>query len=241
MVEMVEIPDLGESSVKMWQELMLLAEHSSAPWTLIGAHMVALLGWANNRVAPRASHDADILVNARMASDGTARISRDLQKRGFILDGVSPEGIGHRFAREEVRIDVLGPDGVGRRARLFTVAGARTVAVPGGTQALKRSLRINVRAGTTSGAIPTPNLLGALLVKLRAIDIDDQPDAQRRDVAFLLSLVADPDPLEIDISASERRWLRGHPEFMDPGANCYQGIEHSSDAATVYRRLARIG
>lgn len=153
---MVEIPDLGESSVKMWQELMLLAEHSSAPWTLIGAHMVALLGWANNRVAPRASHDADILVNARMASDGTARISRDLQKRGFILDGV------------------------GRRARLFTVAGARTVAVPGGTQALKRSLRINVRAGTTSGAIPTPNLLGALLVKLRAIDIDDQPDAQRQ-------------------------------------------------------------
>jgi hypothetical protein len=126
-------------------------------------------------------------------------------------------------------------------ARLFTVAGARTVAVPGGTQALKRSLRINVRAGTTPGAIPTPNLLGALLVKLRAIDIDDQPDAQRRDVAFLLSLVADPDPLEIDISASERRWLRGHPEFMDPGANCYQGIEHSSDAATVYRRLARIG
>lgn len=214
---MVEIPDLGESSVKMWQELMLLAEHSSAPWTLIGAHMVALLGWANNRVAPHASHDADILVNARMVSDGTARISRDLQKRGFILDGV------------------------GRRARLFTVAGARTVAVPGGTQALKRSLRINVRAGTTSGAIPTPNLLGALLVKLRAIDIDDQPDAQRRDVAFLLSLVADPDPLEIDISASERRWLRGHPEFMDPGANCYQGIEHSSDAATVYRRLARIG
>lgn len=214
---MVEIPDLGESSVKMWQELMLLAEHSSAPWTLIGAHMVALLGWANNRVSPRASHDADILVNARMASDGTARISRDLQKRGFILDGV------------------------GRKARLFTVAGARTVAVPGGTQALKRSLRINVRAGTTSGAIPTPNLLGALLVKLRAIDIDDQPDAQRRDVAFLLSLVADPDPLEIDISASERRWLRGHPEFMDPGANCYQGIEHSSDAATVYRRLARIG
>lgn len=214
---MVEIPDLGESSAKMWQELMLLSEHSSAPWTLIGAHMVALLGWANNRVAPRASHDADILVNARMVSDGTARISRDLQKRGFILDGV------------------------GRRARLFTVAGARTVAVPGGTQALKRSLRIKVRAGTTSGAIPTPNLLGALLVKLRAIDIDDQPDAQRRDVAFLLSLVADPDPLEIDISASERRWLRGHPEFMDPGANCYQGIEHSSDAATVYRRLARIG
>jgi hypothetical protein len=121
---MVEIPDLGESSVTMWQELMLLAEHSSAPWTLIGAHMVALLGWANDRVAPRASHDADILVNARMASDGTARISRDLQKRGFILNGV------------------------GRRARLFTVAGARTVAVPGGTQALKRSLRINVRAGT---------------------------------------------------------------------------------------------
>lgn len=224
----------------MWQELVFLAQHSSAPWTLIGAHMVALLGWADYRAAPRASRDADILVNARMVSDGTVRISRDLQERGFIFDGVSPEGIGHRFAREDVRIDVLGPDGVGRRAKLFTVPGARTVAVPGGTQALKRSRMINVRVGTTHGAIPTPNILGALLVKVRAIDIDDQPDSQRRDVAFLLSLIIDPDPLEMDISATERRWLRGHPEFTDSGSSCYHGIEHSSDAATVYRRLARL-
>jgi hypothetical protein len=146
--------------------------------------------------APRARQAADVLVNAGMVGDGTARISRDLQQRGFILDGVSPEGIGHRFAREGVHIDVLGPDGVGSRARLFSVAGARTVVVPGGTQALKRSHKMTVRAGSTRGTIPTPNTLGALLVKLRAIDMDDQPDAQRRDVAFLLSLVADPDPLE---------------------------------------------
>lgn len=238
---MVEIPDFGAGFLQMWRELMLLTEIASAPWTLIGAHMVALHGWAKGRVAPRASRDADILVNARMVSDGTARISLDLQQRGFAFDGVSPEGIGHRFSRGDLRIDILGPDGVGGRAKFLTVSGARTVAVPGGTQALNRSRRIALRAGAAAGEIPVPDLAGALLVKLRAVEIDDQPGAQRLDVAFLLSLVDDPDPLEAEFTGTERRWLRRHPEFGNPDSDCFRGIEHSSDAATVFRRLARLG
>ena len=42
---MIDIPDLGESFLEMWRELLLLAEQAPAPWTLIGAHMVALHGW----------------------------------------------------------------------------------------------------------------------------------------------------------------------------------------------------
>jgi hypothetical protein len=237
----VEVPDLGADFLEMWRELMLLRENASVPWTLIGAHMVALHGWAKGRAAPRSSRDADVLVNARMVSDGTEKISQDLRKRGFELDGVSPEGIGHRFSRGEVRIDVLGPDGVGARTKLFTVSGARTVAVPGGTQALKRSHMIAIRAGSSDGEIPVPDLLGALLVKLRAIEIDDQPAAQRLDAAFLLSLIEDPDPFEAQLTGTERQWLRRHQEFGDPGSICFQDSVHPSDAATVYRRLARLG
>ena len=29
----------------MWQELLHLAKNAPAPWTLVGAHMVALHGW----------------------------------------------------------------------------------------------------------------------------------------------------------------------------------------------------
>jgi hypothetical protein len=238
---MVEIPDLGETFLDMWRELMQLEEHAPAPWTLIGAHMVAVHGWARNRAAPRTSRDADILVNVRMVSDGTEKISRRLQARGFALDGVSPEGIGHRFVKKNVRFDVLGPDGAGKHARFTTVAGARTVAVPEGTQALNRSEKLVVRAGTNVGRIPVPSILGSLLVKIRAVEVDDQPKAQREDVAFLLSLIDDPDPLAHEMSSQERQWLRRHPEFIDHESEVYRGIANASDAATVFRRLARQG
>jgi hypothetical protein len=238
---MVDIPDLGEGFYEMWQELLYLAENPPAPWTLIGAHMVALHGWKMGRKQPRASKDADILVNARVISNGTERVSEKLLSRGFSLDGVSPEGVGHRFVNGQVRFDVLGPDGLGSRTGLFTSSGARTVEVPGGTQALQRTEMVEIRLGKISGLIPVPNLLGSILVKVRAIAVDEQPEAQRGDVAFLLSLVDDPYPLDVEISNSERRWLRLHAEFSDSGCPNYRGITHAADAATVFRRLSRMG
>jgi hypothetical protein len=199
---MIDIPDLGEGFYAMWQELLYLAKNPPAPWTLIGARMVALHGWKMGRKQPRASKDADILVNARVVSNGTERVSEKLLSRGFSLDGVSPEGVGHRFVNGQVRFDVLGPDGLGSRTGLFTSSGARTVEVPGGSQALQRTEMVEIRLGKISGLIPVLNLLGSILVKVRAIAVDEQPDAQRGDVAFLLSLVDDPDPLDVEISNS---------------------------------------
>ena len=176
---MIDIPDLGKAFYAMWQELLYLAANPPAPWTLIGAHMVALHGWKMGRKQPRASRDADILVNARVVSNGTERVSQALLSRGFSMDGVSPEGVGHRFVNGEVRLDILGPDGVGARTGLFTSYGARTVEVPGGSQALLRTVMFEIRVGKISGMVPVANLLGSILVKVRAIAVDEQPDAQR--------------------------------------------------------------
>jgi hypothetical protein len=76
------------------------------------------------------------------------------------------------------------------------------------------------------------------LVKVRAIDVDDVPEAQRSDVAFLLSLVEDPDELAKQCSRAERGWLRKHPYFGDPNDACWNGIIEAEDGAIVYRRLA---
>ena len=208
---------------------------------MIKAHMVALHGWKAGRKQPRASRDANILVNARVVNRGTEKVSRTLLSRGFSLDGVSPEGVGHRFVHGHVRLDILGPDGIGGRTKLLTVSGARTIEVPGGSQALKRTEMIEIRVGRFSGMVPVPSLLGAILLKVRAIAVDDQPEAQRGDVAFLLSLVDDPDPLVFEISSSERRWLTRHPEFSDPDSPGYKGIPGAVDTATVFRRLKRKG
>lgn len=237
---MIQIPELGDDFHAMWRELIILAKVRPAPWTLIGAHMVALLGWERGREQVRPSIDADILVDVRAVTDGTERLSGALVDRGFTLVSVSPNGVGHRFVRDHVRIDVLGPDGVGERANLRTTGGARTVQVPGGSQALRRVRNRAIRTRSSRGSIPVPSLLGAILVKVRAISVDDQPRAQRADVAFLLSLVEDPDPLVAELTAPERQWLRRCRYFGDPSDASYRGIAEAGDAATVYRRLADV-
>jgi hypothetical protein len=65
-----------------------------------------------------------VLANVRAVADATARISAWPVEQQFHLDGVSVEGVGHRFidADNKVKIDVLAPDGLDpRRARLTTV------------------------------------------------------------------------------------------------------------------------
>ena len=234
---MIEIPDLGDDFHEMWAELIELTKVSDVPWTLIGAHMVALHGWSRGRTQIRTSRDADILVNARAVSDGTERLSRKLLERRFDFDGVSIEGVGHRFRREGISVDVLGPDGLGERVNLRTIGGAHTVRVPGGTQALKRSIQVEVANRSIVGLIPLPSLLGALLVKVRAILVDDQPEAQRQDCAFLLSLIDDPDSIAAQLSSAERGWLRRHQELGDPTGSWYSTVERAEDAAIAYRRL----
>ncbi len=237
---MVEIPDLGETFLDMWRELMQLEEHAPAPWTLIGAHMVAVHGWARNRAAPRTSRDADILVNVRMVSDGTEKISRRLQARGFALDGVSPEVSGTGSSRRTFDSTCSG-----RKVRGSTLGSPRwrerePLRSPG-NPGLESIGEAGGRAGTSVGRILVPSILGSLLVKIRAVEVDDEPKAQREDVAFLLSLIDDPDPLAHEMSSQERQWLRRHPEFIDHESEVYRGIANASDAATVFRRLARQG
>lgn len=124
-------------------------------------------------------------------------------------------------------------------ARVVTDGVARTVRVAGGTQALRRSSPVEAQTRGVTGAVPVPNLLGAILVKARAIDVDDVPDAQRADVAFLLSLVKDPEPLLHDITRAERGWLRHHTDTLGDLANpCWREIDNAEDGLLVFRRLA---
>lgn len=237
---MIEIPELGDDFHQMWVDLIELSVQARVPWTLIGAHMVALHAWEAGRDPIRPSEDADVLVDVRAVSKGTERLSSALIDLGYELDGVTPQGIAHRFRRGQVRVDVLAPDGIGERASVRTVGRARTVRVPGGTQALRRSEPQDVKSRSKRGAVHRPDLLGAILVKVRAIAVDDEPDAQRQDVAFLLSLIRDPQPLIDDLSSKERTWLRRHRYFGDPGSPCWLGLEASEEGSLAFRRLADV-
>lgn len=237
---MIRVPDLGDRFHRMWRSLFELGPRLEMPWTLVGAQMVAVHGWAAGRDLIRPSQDADLLVNVRAMSGSARQAAATLLDLGYDFAGADRAGIGHRFLRDGVAIDLLAPDGAGERADLRTVPPARTVRVPGGTQALRRSHPLEVTSRRSRGSILIPSLLGALLVKVRAIRVDDTPDAQVRDVAFLLSLVEDPAPLASELTRTERSWLRAHPRFADPKDPCYRGIDGAEDASITFRRLTEV-
>ena len=214
---MVHLRHLDPASAAVWEALFDLADLQPDGWTLVGAQMVNLHGIENDRVLGRATVDAGLLVDVRRVRGGTARLSQLLIEQGFELDGIDGFGVGHQFSRGPARFDVLAPDGLPKRGAHLTttIPPAHTVSVPGGTQALQRSRLVEVRIGARQGRIPCPDLLGAVLIKARAADVDDVPNAQLSDLAFLLTLVEDPRVLATELRGQERQWLKRRSELLE--------------------------
>ena len=193
----------------IWEALLELADNAFAEWTLIGGQMVMLHAAEHSAEPLRISRDLDVIVNARIVAGAIRSFAIGLEQRGFRLAGASPEGIAHRYTRGQASIDLLAPEGLGRRADLTTTPPGRTVQVPGGTQALDRTALLPVEHAGQQGLVPRPSLLGAIVVKAAAISVDDIPRAQEQDLALLLSLVADPAELSAEMTKKDRARLRG--------------------------------
>jgi hypothetical protein len=213
----VDLTSLDLASGAVWDALLDLATKQPQGWTLVGAQMVALHGHERGRILARSTVDADLLVNVRAVQEGTAQLSQLLIDSGFELEGVDAFGVGHRFTDGRVKIDVLAPDGLakGKPELTITIPPAHTVSVPGGTQALRRSRPVEIKRGERTGHIPRPDLLGAILVKTRAVEVDDLPEAQLSDLAFLLGLIEDPRQLATQFQGKERGWLRRRKELLE--------------------------
>ena len=222
---MITIPSLGDPWDAVWETLVDLQEQQPDGWTLIGAQMVALHGMEHERMPLRRSLDADLLANVRGIQDATRRLSQALVQRGFEMDPPNLDGLSHRFRSDRVIIDLLAPDGLGRRADLGTIPPAHTLEVPGGTQALNRSELVEVTIGTRAGVVPRPNLLGAIVVKARAVDVDDVPANQLEDLTFLLSLATSPRRLVSEMTKGDRKALRARQELLDPRHPAWLALE----------------
>ena len=211
----VALPPLPVLGDELWDALIELTALRPGEWTLVGGQMVHLHALEHAATPPRLSTDLDIVVNARVVSGAVAHFVAAIEERGFTHDGMSPEGLVHRYRRGEVSIDVLAPDGLGARADLTTTRPGRTLEVPGGTQALLRTELLPVSTQSNSGLVPRPSLLGAIVLKALAVGVDDAPNAQRLDLAFLLSLVEDPIALADQVEAKDRQRLLERNELLD--------------------------
>ena len=203
---MIELPPLGDLEDTLWLALLEIADQRTTDWTLVGGQMILLHALEHGASPPRISTDLDLVVDARVRPPAIPAMAGVLGDLGFRLDGISPDGVGHRFVRERVAIDLLAPEGAGLRADL-RVGGAETVPIGGGTYALSRSELVDVSAAGRPGRIPRPDLAGAIVLKAVAARADRKrgPERHLGDLAFLLSLVADPYALRDELGARNCR------------------------------------
>lgn len=123
----VELPILGDYEHALWNTLLELSDLRPQEWTLIGGQMVLVHATEAGVHPPRLSADLDVLVNARVVTGGVREFVRAIERRGFVLAGASPQGVAHRYQRDQVSIDVLAPEGLGPRADLTTTPPGHTV------------------------------------------------------------------------------------------------------------------
>ena len=209
----VRIPTLAGSEATAWDLLFDLYSSYPNGWVVVGAQMVVLHAAFHGVARPIRTDDADVLIDIR--SVNVRDIAQWFVNKDFDLDSVSPEGIGHRFVREGVAIDLLSIDHTENEESRTTIPPARTVEVPGGRQALTRTLEATVHFDDKTGLVPIPDWLGSVGLKARAAkSLPDQREKHIRDLILLLGLPVDL-PSQVDlISKRERKHLREAAELI---------------------------
>ncbi len=198
--------DLDDSeTVELWAAVGDLVELLPRQWVLIGGLMVQLHALEHGVSDVRFTGDIDILGQAR--PQGALRsIDAALRGEGFELIGPDIDGYAHRYARDGLIVDVLAPDGIKPPPDL--TAGLKAIGIPGGSQAITRSETVTVIVEGRSFELRRPTLLGAVLIKARALMVHSDPETQRDDLLRLLALIEDPREMAADLRKTERKWLR---------------------------------
>jgi len=208
----IEIHSTTPEARRLWQKVLQLAEAlgGDAPWVLIGGLMVQLHGFEHGD-GSRPTVDIDLLGDSRQRPAMTEQIAAILVSRGGRMEAppVSDERLGYKFDLDGETIEILGSDGVRRDPK--TIGKYVTFQVPGGTQALHRAEAVWVSLDDAPAvAVRRPSLLGAILIKARAVArkrrVKFESDCQ--DLVRLLSFAGDPRALAEEVSSKEKKWLR---------------------------------
>ncbi|MDP9936568.1 hypothetical protein J2T11_002936 [Paenarthrobacter nicotinovorans] len=231
----IELPAMPLEQQEAWQAVFEI--HGSMPdgWVLVGGQAVFLHAVERGAPTVRATNDADMALDIRafptMLHDFTALLVR----LGFESAGESPEGYQHRWTRGQAVIDVLIPRHLGERAgQRRGVTGETTIAAPASQQALDRSETVAVQAGSATGSVVRPTLLGSLIGKAAALTIINDPRRQRHidDFLTLASVIRASDlrgvaykPAERDHLANMLGRLANEPELMDQFPEGGEGVE----------------
>jgi hypothetical protein len=201
--------------------------------------MVALFAIEAGQIQ-RPTTDIDILGDARQRPSGTEAVTEQLERMGAGLSEVSglESERGFRFELDGQVVDVLAPDGL--RTPPLTSGRMETIQIPGGSQALKRMEAVEIVVDGHTARLFRPTLLGAILLKARALPVHDRPQDQREDLVTLLSLMTDPRSAAQSLTKAEREWLRSIEAKLDVDDRRLEALFDPARlrvARAAYRRL----
>ncbi len=214
-MKLVHLPALTGPQASSWDALLRLAPELGPGWLLIGGQMVFLHHCERGSTASRPTTDVDVVIDVKVDRAGLERVHELLTAHGFTQGGPSPQGLAHRFVRDQATIDILAPDHLGERTVLELGFG-RTIGAPGSRLALSRSSWVTVHGpgpgSRLSAEIRRPTLLGAMVAKAAAVGIGGlspwESLKHATDLGSLAELVGPEDRSEGSLSAGEKRLFR---------------------------------
>lgn len=208
---MIILPEMPVEQTASWIGMLDLYDRLREGWTLIGGQLVHLHCAERGQYPVRPTNDADTVIDVRADARFLGTFTRTLTDLGFHPDGISAEGLQHRWRRDEASIDVLLPEGIGERVGSREgVTGSPTLSTAGGTQALLRSEVVAVQVAGRAGFVRRPSLVGALVVKAAAHGNpgDAARGRHRRDFVVLARLLRAADFASEQLSKKDRQRLR---------------------------------
>jgi hypothetical protein len=225
----------------MWDAVHGLARTLPATdWVLVGGLMVQLHAFRYNAGPVRATSDIDLLANSRARPSATERTADILLRDGFRPQepvGVFEPLLVYRFVRDDVVVDVMGPDGLREGRGPVAAPPHETFAVPGGTQALKRAEVVEVLVpGKEPVRIPCPRLAGSLILKARSAMAPTRAK-DREDLAVLLACVDDPFEMRDELDRNDIRKLRAARSVLPQDEPAFMRLVGQSRGRLAYQTL----
>lgn len=239
------MPPLTGALDGLWNVILDLADQlPTNAWALVGGQMVMAHGLVAGRPPTRASQDVDVLGNLTASSTALRTAVAAVRNLGFEPAPSIDGKLLHRFVRatDHQAIDILAPDHSPPRWKTTTVPPMKTIQIDGGNQALQRLRFITVTKDERTRDVPVPSVLGSLILKAAAHQVDSR-DRERHatDAAFLVSLITDPLDLAQHLKGSDAKRLRAlntvigsrtHPVWASQGTN-------AGDAYATWQLLTR--
>ena len=243
MTPTIHIPNTGHP----WSTVYAVAAANiSESWLLTGGLMVQLHAIMGGLTA-RPTTDADLLADLMADRRGIARLRGVLAACGFETQPGMLTGYTTRMSAPNGDIvDLLVADHLPKfLGKDATIAGTPVLSMPGGTQAVERSMQVRLidDQSNADAVIRIPDLLGALILKSAAYSADHAGYSDRHlyDAAMLASLIPDPDAKLARLhSGTDRKHIKLLHELLTEDSPYWDNLDepHRQDGLDTIETLA---